>query len=99
MSISEPAHYNYNTCISVFLNSDEKYSLGTFVLTLNARALNALPIIGQVSEILQIDKSESAMKGIADFILLEVFKVVGRADIYGLPLLKSQGWGLIPVSV
>jgi hypothetical protein len=50
-------------------------------------------------EILQIDKSVMAFKGMADFVLLEVFNVVGTTDVYGLPLLKCQGWRLMPIAV
>jgi hypothetical protein len=98
-SISDPSRFKYNTCLSVFLSSSEKYSLGHFVLAIDTRALDALPIIGRVTEILQIDKSAAAFKGMADFVLLEVFNVAGTADVYGLPLLKRQGWGLMPIAV
>ena len=98
-SVSNPSRFKYNTCLSVFLTSDEKYSLGNFTLAVDARVPDALPIVGRVTEILQIDKSEAAMKGMADFVLLEIFNVVGMADVYKLPLLRSVGWGLMQISV
>ena len=98
-SITEPTRFRFNICRSVSINRDEKYSAGNFILASNPRAVDSLPMIGRVTEILQVHNSGAALQGKAEYVLLELFIVVGIADCYGLPLLKAQGWGLIPVSV
>lgn len=98
-SIANASRYKFGTCFSVFLTSNEKFILGNYILATDTQNLQALPIIGRVKEILQVDKSDACHKGMADFVLLEVFHVVGKAALYGLPVLQSRGWQLVAASV
>ncbi|KAI6039086.1 hypothetical protein EDC04DRAFT_3012242 [Pisolithus marmoratus] len=79
----------YQTCQSVIAMNGEACRLGVFVLAREGRAAsNALPLIGCLHEILQI----------SNWLLLEIFQVIGSADVYHLPRIQASGWVVLPAT-
>ncbi|KIJ57691.1 hypothetical protein HYDPIDRAFT_44970, partial [Hydnomerulius pinastri MD-312] len=89
----------YQTCKSLTARNGDVCDLYQFVLASDPRTTDeVLPIIGRVSEILQVCHARAQWDGRADYVLIEVFQVAGIAERYQLPLLRSQGWKLVPAS-
>ncbi|KAI6026560.1 hypothetical protein BKA83DRAFT_121163 [Pisolithus microcarpus] len=82
----------YQTCGSVVALNGEVCCTGDFVLAQDTHAPQALPIIGRLSEILQVCHSPAQHRNQASLLLLETFQVIGSSDIYLLPQIQPSGW-------
>ncbi|KIJ57791.1 hypothetical protein HYDPIDRAFT_103839, partial [Hydnomerulius pinastri MD-312] len=87
----------FQTCQAAHAVNGDKFTLYDFVLStpVSQDPVTTLPVIGRVSEILQICHSTAQRDNAANFVLLETFSVVGKSPMYGLPLLRTEGWKLV----
>ncbi|KAF9232535.1 hypothetical protein BU15DRAFT_90631 [Melanogaster broomeanus] len=89
----------YQTCSSVMARNGDACERYQFVFANDPRSTDDThPLIGRLSEILQVCHSSAQRDGRANYVLLELFRIAGTADIYQLPLLQCDGWKLLPAS-
>ncbi|KAI5985257.1 hypothetical protein EDD15DRAFT_2511676 [Pisolithus albus] len=86
----------YQTCRSVVALNGEVCCTGDFVLAQDSEAPRALPIIGHLSEILQICHSPAQRRNQASSLLLETFRVIGSSSVYLMPQIQPSGWAVLP---
>ncbi|KAH7923808.1 hypothetical protein BV22DRAFT_1105892 [Leucogyrophana mollusca] len=97
-ALVEPQPRLYQTCQSLTASNGDTCQLYTFVLAKHPDAQldgQVLPVIGRLSEILQISHSIAQRTNSANFVLLEEFAIAGAASVYDIPLLRTRGWRLV----
>ncbi|KAI0043569.1 hypothetical protein FA95DRAFT_1460450, partial [Auriscalpium vulgare] len=94
-SMVSPEKYQFRTCKDIVLTNGDLAEVGAWILARNGSAPSSQPLIGRVTEIVQVSRTAEALQGKAQFILLEVYRNTTVALKYGFPRLVRNGWVLV----